>query len=98
MVLRPAPPQTGIPQRCLQIICADSINTLPNETLLNVIRCLIVNHKSHLTDDSARDLASVARTCRRFHELATPFLYSQVTVSMWARCWPKAVWLYPPDL
>jgi len=48
----------------------------------------------HMTLDSARDLASVARTCRRFYYLAMPTLWSRV--ELWPdHEWPTLLSAYP---
>jgi len=39
----------------------------------------------------------VARTSRRFYELAAPILYERVTVSP-RKSWPENVWFYPPNI
>src|SRR5271156_1497007 len=96
---RPGPRQAGILQRRLSNNPCIPIHTLPNEVLLDIVHYLNVDvkYRSQLTDDSARDLASVARTCRRFYELAMPALYDRVTV--WPKkSWPRDIWYYPPHI
>ena len=44
--------------------------------------------------DSARDLASVARTCRRFYPLAMPMLWEGIDFIR-DREWPKGILEYP---
>ena len=58
-----------------------SITMLPNEVLLDVIRYLRVIDGFFLgclTRESARDVASVSRTCRRFYQLAMPTLWHAI--------------------
>ena len=65
------------------------IKTLPNEIILQVISHLTVSwseYSSDLTPESARDLARVARTCRRFYPLAMCTLWHKV------KLWPIYEW------
>jgi hypothetical protein len=96
---RPEPRQIVRPQRSLSNNPCIPIHTLPNEVLLDIVHYLKVDvkYRWHLTHDSARDLASVARTCRRFYELAMPALYERVSV--WPKkSWPKDICYYPPNV
>jgi hypothetical protein len=58
--------------------------------LLDIIRYLRIAEEfgRTMTPDSARDLASLARTCRRFHQLAMPTLWREVYL------WPSREWPY----
>ena len=96
---RPEPRQIVRPQSSLSNHPCIPIHTLPNEVLLDIVHHLKVDvkYRRQLTDDSARDLASVARTCRRFYELAMPALYERVSV--WPKkSWPRNIWYYPPNV
>lgn len=48
-----------------------------------------------MTIESARDLASVAGTCRRFYQLAMPTLWREVDLWPSYRQWPRYLTAYP---
>jgi F-box-like len=65
--------------------------------LLDVVRYLRIaeEYGRTMTRDSARDLASLARTCRRFHLLAMPTLWREVYLWPDNYEWPYWLSTYP---
>jgi len=101
MVRRRHPRRRGILRILSELTCKAapcSINTLPNEILLDIIGHLKIKGKvpneQELDHDSACELASVARTCRQFYRLAMPMLWESIILRPNIE-WPKGILQYP---